>query len=577
MEIAIPTVANPSRVSQAALCGMFLAKFDVHTGYELKWFRSLNESLYPSKGLEFKALPSGLHSVDTDIICFVHEKGEPNLANTKSLLYGILVFKQNLSSQKTVDGNVDRNSVKMYSLGVLVDPEHLNEPWMPRVYSSCWNYRNELNRLVTRFLDSGEEKDKYNSLEQFWTIHRFKGPNDLSTKFKDIMKNVNINRRKSIQTLTNDEPQNADRGASSESGMTTRTLADTSTDGALPKNDSDLDQYNIDDEHMVNYLLPLMETLGPLVYRLWKLALTRKKIIIYAPQNSHRSISELSKIVYCVSLISSIPKDLKLTLIKSRVIQQETLEHLTPLYNVCVNDIGFLKSQKNGFIASTSDQIILEKTELYHYSLQLPDTDQGEPLLVASGSTKPILATPRDFNRFKLVYAAFFENVVRGDLRIDDLEVNLPPHARATTEPLSLREVVWKGFSWWATAGSSESPRDEFEEEYDLLDDVDQTKVERLVSLIGYFQKLTTKLFTILVDIINNSESDHLNEGTSESDTLVDHASRDHSLWIEPHDLYEMGLDPYSTTDRQFVTVLCMVWWGREIKIGGYLGSCCCI
>ncbi|KAH3660138.1 hypothetical protein OGAPHI_007343 [Ogataea philodendri] len=573
-----PTLLSPKPAATrlAPICAIFLAKFDVHTGYELAWFRSLNETIYPSKGLEFKALPSGLHSVETDIICFVQEKQVGQPTDQKPLLYGISVFRQNLSSLQETNGSIDRKSVQMYSLGVVIDPEHVGVTWNPKIYSSCWNYKDQLNMLVTNYVGSDNQHEQLQYLEQFWEVQRFKGSGDLNSKFKDIMKNVNINRRKSIQTLINDEAQNnTDTTTSAGSGTSAGTFVG---EPSLQKiDDLNAENFNIDDDHMINSLLPLLSSMGPLIFRLWKLALLRKKIILYAPQGSHQSISGFSKIIYCVSLISSVPKTLRQTLLKSGVTDLDELAFNVPIYNVCVNDIGFLRNRKAGFIASTTDQIILEKTDLYDYSLRFPENDSEEPQIFKAGSSEPILATSRDFNRFKLVYANFFDNVQPLESGVDELEVKLPAHARLSTEPLSVREVMWKGLSWWATAGSSETHKVEFELEYELFDDVDKDEVEQVVSLLGYFQKLTIRLFTMLVDIINNSESEHMNEHTAESDSLVNQSSRDESLWIEPQDVYEMGMDPYSSTDTQVLVDLCAIWWGKEAKIGGYLGNYCCI
>lgn len=118
------------------ICAMFLAKFDVHTGYELKWFQSVDNDVYNSDGLEFKAMPSGLHSVESDTICFTHSK-----LSSPGILYGLSVFKQNKHCrQVNKEGAVDRSKVKLYSLGILIDPHHLEKieeftDWKPRTLS----------------------------------------------------------------------------------------------------------------------------------------------------------------------------------------------------------------------------------------------------------------------------------------------------------------------------------------------------------------------------------------------------------------------------------------------------------
>ncbi|ODV82997.1 hypothetical protein CANARDRAFT_30340 [[Candida] arabinofermentans NRRL YB-2248] len=646
-----PAKPSASQTQLPPIAALFLSKFDVHTGYDLKWYRSLNSNTYSSKGLEFKSLPSGLHSVSNDVICFTQEKCteiSTGASPDHNLIYGMSIYRQNKQEQQldTNTGAVDRDQVKMYSLGILIDPAHLSDAgtpvtWKPKFYSACWGYRSDLDKLLSDFMtsDDSDQEDLFcDNFEQYYEIHKFRGPNDLTNKFKDIMKSVNINRRKSIQTLINEELNTNESNASiTENGTSAATSV---SEPSIPKCDSALYDVAIDDEHMISGLLPLLEKMGPLIFKIWKLSLLRKKIILYSPQQastfaipcddgSHdvsqrekrASISDFSKFIYCISLISSIPKEIRLPLIKSGVVNLDDLEFNTPLYNICVNDISFIKSIKNGFLASTTDQIILEKCELYDYSLKLEsinlmnhinedctcDDDDLIPKIARSGdkTREAKLATSRDFQRYKLLYWNFFsESNVEDSIgflnknEIDNQEISLPQYAKKTTEPVSVREFFWKAFSWWATAGGMESKQDEYEIEFALFDDLSKDEIEKLVSLLGYFQKLTIKLFNLLIDIVNNSESDHLNEQNldensidpestrvngSENEPLVPGAPKNErqnsgkTIWIESQDVYEMGLDPYSSSDCEFLIELISVWWGKEAKIGGYLGNMCCI
>jgi hypothetical protein len=55
------------------LSALFLIYFDIRAGYTIGWQRSL-----PGVGLEgvveYKSLPSGLHTVNEDLIYFVHDR-----------------------------------------------------------------------------------------------------------------------------------------------------------------------------------------------------------------------------------------------------------------------------------------------------------------------------------------------------------------------------------------------------------------------------------------------------------------------------------------------------------------------
>ncbi|GME72083.1 unnamed protein product [[Candida] boidinii] len=132
------------------------------------------------------------------------------------------------------------------------------------------------------------------------------------------------------------------------------------------------------------------------------------------------------------------------------------------------------------------------------------------------------------------------------------------------------------------------------------------SKIENVLLLVGYFQSLTVKIFSMLIDLINNNESakdsgsrnkqrqQHQGDDSNntsfdsaddESEALLSHdnganeteSHSDDIIYIEHRDIYEMGLDPYSEFDVFFLTELVDLWWDKKVKIGTYLGNLCCI
>lgn len=53
------------------LAALFLIDFDVKAGYTIVWKRSAPEGLELDNHVEYKSLPSGLHTVRSDLIYFV--------------------------------------------------------------------------------------------------------------------------------------------------------------------------------------------------------------------------------------------------------------------------------------------------------------------------------------------------------------------------------------------------------------------------------------------------------------------------------------------------------------------------
>ncbi|VEU22663.1 DEKNAAC103448 [Brettanomyces naardenensis] len=592
------------------LSAMFLAKFDVHSGYKLEWFKSNNEQIYTSRNLEFKALPSGLHSVPSDTVCFVQPKG----MSENLLLYGISVFRQNrLDIQRRDDGattidaaaeyTIDRSRVKMFSLGFLIDAEHINAgqspsrelPWKPKIYSGCWQYRAEAISLLDRFMECESEADErafFANFDRFFEQHRFKIPYEPEL-------GIEI------------------RGSTSAGQPASAASLEVESTGVSELASS------LTEDHMVYGLHELFDTLGPLLYKAWKLCLLRKKIVLYVeshgsvvtatdePGSSSFKIEDLCRFVYCLSLISSIPKEILSTLRKSGIKDIGALEFHAPIYNLCVDDIDFLKGLDFGFVACTTDQIILEKPQLYDYCVRLPASKNGSeaPEILAADQKSSQLASHRDHETFEVVKELLGKEeetesdtseadhseadpLIDASENIDSSsEVSYCPYSYygSVSEGPSIREMIWKGLNWWATAGeSSQELGEEFQLEASyfsgIAGEADADKVDVIIALVGYFQKLTTRLFNMLVEVVLNNESDVTSERVFEADSELSSDSNEpllssdaSTVWIQPQDMYEMGLDPYSRGDCEFVRELVKFWWGKDAKIGGGCAKLCCL
>lgn len=534
------------------ICAMFLTKFDVHTGYEMKWFKSLDEELYPSRNLEFKSIPSGLHSVQSDTICFAQLKGDLD-----TYLYGISIFKQNSHLQQVNnDGEVDRSKVKLYSLGVLIDPLHLEsleeyKSWKPKIYAVAWSYKSELSHLLSSFMNLTNDKQE----EEYFS------------KFANFFtENCHKSRTSSINIPSNSIDSNTLTPPTTTGSSNTMKLSPKLS----PVNSTALSDHDFKNDHMVDSLLPFFDDFGPLIFKIWKISLLRKAIILYSPYNSSAicidgneevthsnfTISDMSKFLYCISLISSIPKELEEKLIKS--VNRGDIDDLLfnrPIYNVCVNDIYQLVKLDTNYLASTTDQIIIEKEKLHDYTIKLPLNSCEQvinvPEIRNSASNKIEYATPKDFERFKILYA-----------KLNNTD-KIPELASRVSDSRSVQELLWNGLSWWATAGESYKPiNEEYNLEFEYFNDLSMDNVDRLITLVGYFQSLTIRLFSVIIELLDKFD----NTSTAGSNEI---------LVLDAHDLHEMGLDPYSTSDCAFIVNLIKIWWNRDVKIGNYFNDLC--
>ncbi|KAF6008081.1 hypothetical protein HII13_004264 [Brettanomyces bruxellensis] len=601
------------------ISAVFLCKFDVHSGYDLHWYKTNNDHLYDLKGVEFSSLPSGLHSVSSDTIMFARQKGDmdgDDHVSKDKLLYGISIFHQNkLDDQKngTTSVSVDRSCVKMYSLGVLIDPVHVSllqdmsadSPWKPRVYSACWQYRKELSHFLDGFmLCSGSiaEKAYFSKFDAFFDKHKYRLAYEPEIGLEVSSHNAKINTPK--MTFLTNQPD--------PSSPTISTDELTSIDMSIDASEYDTES------HLVFGLETMLEVLGPLVYEIWKLSLLRKRILFYmVPENgsvvsiqeeqrtekSLLKVQDMCKFIYSLSLISSIPKKLKRQLVKSDVKNMDEIEFNLPFYNFCINDIDFVKNISGGFLACTTDQILLEKRDLYDYCVRIPSNlghGGAKPAIFSSqDASTSIHATHRDLEAFLLVKQFIEASTALGDVEMDTSRASFTSmsslitpvvssvgqkRASQTTdgdsyyvelaEKISLQEMIWQGISWWATAGESSK---EIDEKYTLenalfqdLEEADATpdKIDIIISLIGYFQRKTDRLFVSLIELMLNEDSDAFNEHGVEGSSAT--------VCIHPHDMLEMGLDPYSSTDCKLLQELVHVWWGRDADVGGVCARMCC-
>ena len=221
----------------------------------------------------------------------------------------------------------------------------------------------------------------------------------------------------------------------------------------------------------------------------------------------------------------------------------------------------------------------------------------------------------------------------------DDSDASSTFSSSSIVEPLSWSVLAYTSFIWWASAGEKRSGSFDEESEQDarlLLIDEDgylmrpgsasrrsssiwqgQGSQSREVALVTYFRRLTSHIFSVLSDVISRHDgvdideansrpnasftSDHEHDGydgdveeeptflpsTSTTDeprepllppeasSLDEEYDDEDPVPISTSDVTDMGLDPWSDTDKAFVEALCAVWFRRKADVQSARVRCC--
>lgn len=502
---------------------LFLAKFDNRLGYTMVWCHNPHE--LPLAGLENKALPSGIHEYEATSVYLAHPANE-------SLYYGVARFRQHNSN---TDGGADRSKIKMYSLGLLVEPSL--DLWQPNAAADMgWQLLPALDAALAAFL-----------------------PDE---NLSEIVK---------LHSLLEHRDNLIDEGLDLPTAL-------------LPP--------PVPTDHPLFRLPALLGNVGPLIFPLYKAALLRKRIMVFHHSSqggelltrpNARDPASCGALAYLVSLISLVPRDIKLP--------AGAVEPFSrPLYLLGLADMltGIFFAYP-GFLASTSDEILKDQRDLYDLALVMPPTDgtwcqlQTAPAPGPKGAgLRRVKATFNDYSKFTRLYAKLTPTPP-DDASIQTLSLLLSAWRLGAfdgklahepvwwladaTLPMSWREYIWLAFAWFASAGTTSRKATANLATGDAVagDDAeaDRLALVQSAALVGLFHKLTKKWFVIIDDIVLECAE------PGEKITLA----------LTPQDLVDMELDPYLREDVAFVKEFVLAYWAStvdDVEIGlGVHGFCC--
>ncbi|KAK6843240.1 hypothetical protein PG987_004100 [Apiospora arundinis] len=624
--------AGPTAATWAdlpSISALFLIDFDVKAGYTISWKAARPGTVELEGVVEYKSLPSGLHTVTDDLIYFVHDD------------YAGLSAFVNAPCEDT-----EARNARMLAVGVLV-------PLSYGRLGRAWKHAEGLKEMAAQLADDAKQTQL---LEQYWEKHQARDSEEQKKNGADDTAKEPADGATSTQTQQKQQVKTSKRAH-----LRSRSASD---GAALLQPEHKLSNF-----HPAWSLKKLLDTFGPLIFPIHRAALLRKRILI----SCHAPVQEINNFVYDISILSNIP------LSTYDLLSPDCPSHrLRPLFTVGVHDIPFLidtakpKTQEelisspdseSGWIACTTDSILAMKDTLWDMliTMPLPHAAQAQEHVwptVECPRGNVVKATQRDLRRFRSLKNALSRLEATSSTNGgEDAET---PGASPTTsrppttpqrpsddplvdetdkivEPQTWTALAYNGFMWWASAGEQTRSNEAEELAHDagLLADMFspslsmsinaprsadlattpfQQQQRRLsttatsaplppeearaeLAIISYFHRLTSTILTKLADLVeengddddddySDTESNMMDDGIDdeddeEGDVLLrssgaggiggDGAQEGggRSVRISIAALRAMGLDIWSASDIEFVREALAVYFGRRAYVEG--------
>ncbi|KAJ4335186.1 hypothetical protein N0V87_006340 [Didymella glomerata] len=516
-----------SRTEAPQVEALFLIKFDKKVGYTIAWKRTASDT--DLDGVEFKSLPSGLHSLASDLVYFTHAG-----------YAGLSAFARGDASE------ADRNA-NFVSVGILVRREgrfgRLGRGWL---------LAGKLEKMAAALA----EDETVAPLEEFWA--------DLTsrpkTKHTDSKGSI---RDRAISTVT-----------------------------AIPKDEERLPEYH-PALAILQYLAlfgPLVFRLqqaallrkrilfvgSPPVRTTCEFVYNLSVLSSISPRDAEHLAPGTEELLRLPSLFS---------------IGVHDIPYLEELRNPKGGHTPG-NEPAEGWVACTTDEIIATKQKLYDIVVELPHSSDTTPqqrqwpkLRTSEGDV--IKASQRDVARYRLLHRELWKHHQQATETFhDDDEQNddaapLISHDEidakradddfneayddTAVEPMTWSRLAYQGFMWWASAGERDAyTAAERELDRDLVGDIAEYADSVETAVIAYFHRQSSLLIKVLSQLIDSEHENEEREGEGGD-----------ALWIDRDDLSRMGLDTWSEADRAYVQEFGSLYFGRRVEIRGNEVDCC--
>ncbi|EKD20531.1 DUF2347 superfamily protein [Drepanopeziza brunnea f. sp. 'multigermtubi' MB_m1] len=579
------SLQNPDLPSLSAL---FLIYFDIKAGYTIGWKRSL-PGIELEGVVEYKSLPSGLHTVKEDLIYFVHDNHA-----------GLSAFINAPAAEES------RNA-RMIAVGVMV-------PLSYGRLGRSWKHAEALKEMASELIvDTTQTK----VLEKYWEEHKAQGPSPPAMTESPLDTPLSLK----LEPVRNNtvKPNGHGRNRSASDGA-----------ALLPPG------HSLSAHHPAWSLPRLLEAFGPLIFPLHRAALLRKRILITA----QAPVQETCDFVYDISVLSNIP-----LAVSDLLASTAPPQRLRPLFSIGVHDIPLLEEdlriskasltghesdfsearddQGCGWIACTTDSILAMKSTLYDVLVTMPPpytTDATHKVWpkIQSAQGVEMKATQRDLRRYQSLRWGLSrhaspppspadktrsspEQPVVPETSTSRPASSSPSHARditksdlpdtdAIAEPLSWSALAYSGFMWWASSGEQ---RGEIDEEADadatLLSGLslpssspssssahppggrngEDMSAKHEMAIIAYFHRLATQVLATLSDIVDATDSDDEREDAHAALNPVSGDDTGPAVHVNSEDVVRMGLDVWSATDHRFIEEIAKEYFARRAHVEG--------
>lgn len=490
--------------------------------------------------MEYKCLPSGLHSVESDLVYFTHG---PHYA-------GISAFAQE-------EADTQHRNAKFCAVGALVQLSY-------GTLGRSWLHVAELSRLAKQLAGNKEDAG---ILESYWERHEEQGE---------------VQSPKSQHDLPGGPKRK--RGSESHHGFM-------------------LDAGGVQD-HPALYMSSLLDSFGPLIFPLCRAALLRKRILLLGSPPVQRNcsivyiLSVLSSIPQPTSEVLSANTQ---PLHRTHALFSVGISDI-PLLSSRDGQAGWIATTTDDILGEKDQlwDVLVELGKGEHGSQRRRPrirTSNGKMIKASQRDLRRYRQLRGELRRMQFIRQQHQDSV--DEDRLNDQDDDRHALRRSSTmlkdpptedemrngedeavEPVSWTAMAYDSFMWWASAGEEDTfGKEQDDADRQLLTDLpdiqsamqeaafsshsaveeDQLHGAKEVAtvLTAYFHRITTLVIQTLADIITDAD-DGTEEGI-EQDVVT----------ISAEEVNRMGLDVWSERDMEFVQEMTRLYFGREAEIEG--------
>ncbi|KAM0456203.1 hypothetical protein ACHAPV_007451 [Trichoderma viride] len=588
LSVTPPPASSTALVDLPPISALFLIDFDVKAGYTIAWKQAI-PGLELEGLVEYKSLPSGLHTVSDDLIYFVHDGAHA----------GLSAFVNEPCEEEGA------RHARMISVGILV-------PLSYGRLGRAWRHADNLKQMAANLV---KDRNQTEILEKYWNTNKAKEGETFSTMASPI------------SPVPDPLRKAHERNSSLTDGV------------SLFQPEHKLSPY-----HPAWSLPELLDRFGPLIFPIHRAALLRQRILIscHAPVHEICNFDSLPtpappqrlRPLFSIGVhdISFLMDDLKAS-------KRDRSDE---------NAVDDADESGSGWIACTTDSILATKDTLWDMLITIPpdysaNAKEKSWPIVECPRGRPVKATQRDLRRFNALRTGLARlsanpptptpgqdprspesetSAVRLSTSHSARLVKDEPYGATDNlvEPLTWAAFAYNGFMWWASAGEQIRSEEQEESTRDsaLLADLLSPTSPRVgsmsipppvpsplqteplsssiaslagrrsspggeanieLAIITYFHRLTTKMLSVLVDIVDaadesyrdNDDSGDADGDEDETEGLILNESDDSdpTITIDSRSIENMGLDVWSASDAFFVQELVAVYFGRQAVTEG--------